>query len=115
MGIAIFCLNLVKVLIFAWLQLLLLRGALDVTVAILMTYIDSLSILRAMPRLSRVLMRLASLALASERALLCRGVPRAAINRASLILVHLVLLVVAFLSLEALEVGVLASTNFVLL
>lgn len=88
----------------------------NVTVAILMACIDSLPILGSMPRLSGILMRLASLALASERTLLCRRVPWASVHGASFVLVNLVLLVVvAFLSLEALEVGVLARTNLVLL
>ena len=58
----------------------------------------------------------ATLALAAERTLLVRRVTRTAIHRARLVLVHLFLtIVVALLSLEALEVGVLASSDLVLL
>ena len=95
---------------------LLLRGILNVTVSVLVASIDSLSILRAMPRLPRILMRLTSLALAAEGALLRRRVPRTAVHGARLILIHLILsVVVALLSLKALEVRILPCPNFILL
>ena len=116
LGVSIFCLNILRVLVLARLNhCLLLRGVLNVTVSVLVASIDSLSILRAMPRLPRILMRLTSLALAAEGALLRRRVPRTAVHGARLILIHLILsVVVALLSLKALEVRILPSPNLVL-